>query len=217
MRLQTAVLLLCLTAAPAAAHPHMFIDATFEVVFDDQGRAAALRIGWIYDELTTLMIVEDGGDDKDGDGAISAAELETLKGFDMDWGEDFLGDTYARMGGAPLAMTMRPEDWTTDWQDGRLISSHTRRFDPPVEIGSEPLVILPYDPGYYAAYAITGKTVLTGREGCRAEVFVPDIEGKYAELVSNLQEYTPDVNIEELGFPNVGEQLAEELRVTCAD
>lgn len=217
MRHIAAALLVALAATPAASHPHAFIDTKIEVIFDAEGRASALRIGWMYDALTTLMIVEDGGDDKDGDGSISAAELETLKGFDMDWGEDFLGDTYARLAGEPVAMTLTPEDWTTEWTDGRLITSHIRRFIEPVEVGIVPLVILPYDPGYYAAYDITGTPVLTGREGCKAEVFTPDIEGKYAELVSSLQEYTPDMDIEEAGFPNVGEELSEEVRVTCAD
>lgn len=207
---------LCLSS-PALAHPHAFIDATIEVIFDDQGRAAELRIGWFYDELTTLMLIEDGGDDKDGDGAISAAELEALKGFDMDWGADFLGDTYAKMAGQPVALTMKPEDWTTEWKEGRLISHHTRRFVEPVEVGPDPLVILSYDPSYYVAYTIVGDPVLTGRTGCAARIFVPDIEGKYAELVSSLQEYTPDMNIEEVGFPNVGEELSEEVRITCAD
>lgn len=217
MRRLAIALLSSLPAAPAAAHPHAFIDTTIEVLFDDQGQATALRIGWSYDELTTLMIIEDGGDDKDGDGVISAAELETLKGFDMDWGDAFTGDTFAKMGGQPVALAMTPEEWTTDWKDGRLISTHIRRFAEPVRIAADPLVILPYDPGYYTAYAIVGTPTLTGRTGCKAEVFVPDTEGKYAELVSALQEYTPDMQIDEVTFPNVGEQLSEEVRVTCGD
>lgn len=217
MRWPFAALCSVTCATGATAHPHVFIETTIEVVFDDQGRAAALRIGWVYDELTTLMIIEDGGDDKDGDGVISAAELETLKGFDMEWSEDFLGDTYAKVAGKPVALTMKPEDWTTEWKDGHLISHHTRHFAQPVTIGADPLVILPYDPGYYAAYEITGDTILTGRTGCRATVFTPDIEGIYAELVNSLQEYTPDMDIEEVGFPNVGEELSEEVRITCAD
>lgn len=216
MRLHIAAVLFALSAAPAAAHPHAFIDATIEVIFDDKGRATALRIGWVYDELTTLMVIEDAAADKDGDGALSPAELEPMKGFDMQWDQDFLGDTYVKMGGQPVALTMQPEDWTTEWQDGRFISHHTRRFVEPVTVESVPMVILPYDPGYYAAYAITGETALTGRKDCEATVFVPDIEGQYAELVSTLQEYSPGMNIEEVGFPNVGEKLSEEVRITCA-
>lgn len=216
MRLHIAAVLFALSVAPAAAHPHAFIDATIEVIFDDKGRATALRIGWVYDELTTLMVIEDAAADKDGDGALSPVELEPMKGFDMEWGQDFLGDTYVKMGGKPVALTMQPEDWTTEWQDGRFISHHTRRFVEPVVVESVPLVILPYDPGYFAAYAIAGETTLTGRKDCEATVFVPDIEGQYAELVSTLQEYSPDMNIEEVGFPNVGEKLSEEVRITCA-
>lgn len=217
MRRLAPLFLALMPAAPAAAHPHAFIDTRIEVLFDQQGRAAALRIGWVYDELTTLMIVEDNAADTDGDGTLAPAELDKLRGFDMDWSADFLGDTYAKMAGAPIALTLQPEDWTTDWQDGRLVSHHTRRFVEPVTVGATPLVILPYDPGYYAAYTITPDPVLTGRHGCKAQVFVPDIEGRYSELVNALQEYTPDMNLEEVGFPNVGEELSEEVRITCAD
>jgi ABC-type uncharacterized transport system substrate-binding protein len=40
-----AVLAALLLATPAAAHPHVFIDASIEVIFNDQGQASALRIG----------------------------------------------------------------------------------------------------------------------------------------------------------------------------
>jgi ABC-type uncharacterized transport system substrate-binding protein len=70
MRLAFALLLL---PAPALAHPHVFVDASVEVVFDAQNRATGLRIGWTYDDLFSLMIVEDRGLDPDYDSVQGAA------------------------------------------------------------------------------------------------------------------------------------------------
>src|SRR3546814_6694044 len=47
----------------AAAHPHVWIDARFAVIFDGQQRMAALRQSWRFDEFYSLFAVE--GLDKD--------------------------------------------------------------------------------------------------------------------------------------------------------
>lgn len=39
-----------LAAGPASAHPHVFIDAKADVVFDDQGRITAIRNVWRFDD-----------------------------------------------------------------------------------------------------------------------------------------------------------------------
>src|SRR3546814_15995944 len=60
----------------AAAHPHVWIDARFAVIFDGQQRMAALRQSWRFDEFYSLFAVE--GLDKDGDGALAPGELRPL-------------------------------------------------------------------------------------------------------------------------------------------
>ena len=54
-------------ADPAWAHPHIWIGTVITVVFDNQGRVGALRIGSTYDEVYApdadgdLTEVETGG------------------------------------------------------------------------------------------------------------------------------------------------------------
>ncbi len=199
----------------AAAHPHIFVDTTFEAVFDDRGRITALKVGWTYDEMTTLLVIEDGGHDTDGDGLISPKELEGLKGFDMDWGTEFLGDLYAEQDGEPLEINPGPQDWTTAWADGKLSSTHLRRFAAPVDPAAGTVVIKPYDPSYYTAYAIVGDTVTTGRKDCRAEVFVPDLDAAQKQMLDALKEYMPGDDMTNVQFPMAGANFSEELRITC--
>jgi ABC-type uncharacterized transport system substrate-binding protein len=204
-----------LTAPAALAHPHVFVDLALTVVFDDAGRMTELHVRWTYDDLTTLLLIEDGGHDTDGDGTLSEAELEPLKGFDMDWEPDFPGDIYPEQAGGPLALVPGPSDWTTSWADGKLTSTHVRRFETPVDPAAGPIVIRAYDPGYYVAYSVGANPVIKGRTDCLATTFVPDLDAAQAALQASLKEYLPGDDLSDAGFPQAGATFAEEVRVTC--
>lgn len=49
---------LLLSAAPAAAHPHSWIDLSTTVKFDAEGRVAGLAETWLFDETYTVYIIE---------------------------------------------------------------------------------------------------------------------------------------------------------------
>lgn len=211
------VALLAGTAPAALAHPHIFIDATLEVIFDADGRAEALRIGWAYDDLYSLTYLVENGFDPEFDGILTTEETARLQGFDMNWEEGFPGDTYALQAGQPLALG-RPEAFSAELREGRLVSSHLRRFAAPVAM-TAPLVVQVYDPSFYTAYTIAAMPVLTGAAlkeagACAVEVFEPDRAAADARLQAALEELagSPDV---ELDFPAIGDAYAEEAVVTC--
>lgn len=206
--------MLSLAGGAAFAHPHVWIDAGIEVILDDQNRATAVRITWTYDDLYSLYVVGDMGLDPDWDGVLTPEETAKLAGFDMGWDADFPGDTYALQGETALALS-RPQDWTASYADGKITTTHLRQLVAPVPVGSaEPLIVQVYDPSYYVAYAIAAGAVVTGGQGCRAQVFVPDLGKVETELLAALSEFTPDVDLE-ADFPAVGAKFAEEVRVTC--
>lgn len=209
-----AFLLSCLVAGPALAHPHVWIDTRVEVILNERNEATGLRISWTYDDLYSLYVVGDMGLDPDWDGKLTAAEEARLSGFDMAWLDGFEGDTYALMAGAPLKLS-GPRDWTAGYAGGKITSTHVRDFAAPVPVGTEPLVIQAYDPGYYTAYSIDTNVVLTGGAGCTAQVFEPDLDAADAALQEALKEFTPDIDLE-AEFPAVGANFAEEVRLTCA-
>lgn len=199
--------------AMAQAHPHVFVDATVEVIFDAQGRAEALRIGWTYDEFFSMLIVEDRELDPDYDAVLTPEAVAQLAGFDMQWDPGFPGDTYALMNGAELALS-RPEAWTASYDGGKITSTHLRRFTEPVAVAEVPLTVQVYDPGFYTAYAIMGKTVLTGRTDCTAQVFEPDRDAADEALLAALAEVAADADLE-MTYPEIGAAYAEESRITC--
>lgn len=199
-------------AAPAGAHPHVFIDAGVELRFDGAGRLEALRVVWVYDDLTSLMILADRGLDTDGDGTLTDAESATLRGFDMQWDAGFAGDTYLLQGDQPLGLG-RPQDWTAAVVAGRIVTTHLRPLETPVAPGALPVVVQVYDPGYYTAYALSADPVIRGREGCVAEVYGPDLDAAQEALQAAMKELS-GLDLEQ-GFPAVGQNYAEEVRLTC--
>lgn len=202
-----------LAASPVLAHPHIFVDTGIEVLFNAAGQAEAMRLTWTYDDLISLTLVTERGLDPDFDGVLTPEEQAAINGFDMNWQPGFEGDTYALLGKVPLGLS-GPTDWTADYKGGRLISTHLRRFDRPVDLApGQPLVIQSYDPGYYSAYSVIDARV-TGREGCTADIFEPDRAAADAILEAALTEYAGSEDAE-TDFPAVGSAYAEEARIAC--
>lgn len=201
-----------MTAGPALAHPHIFVDAGIEVVFNAAGQAEAVRLSWTYDELISLTLVSERGLDADFDGALTAEEAAALNGFDMNWQPGFEGDSYALLGTAPLLLS-GPSDWTVAYESGRITSTHLRRFATPVDLAGQGLLVQSYDPGYYTAYRVQSAKV-TGREDCTAEIFEPDREAADQILQDALAEYS-GTDGAETDFPAVGSAYAEEARIVC--
>lgn len=208
------VVLLACCAAPVAAHPHVFTEVGYEFVFDEAGRLAEVRTTWVYDELFSLLIIEDGGYDADGDGAISGTELEGLADFDSQWPEGYDGDLHVAQGDASV-QAGPPGDWVVTWVDGQLGSAHTRAFEPPLEPAAGPIRISHYDPTYYVAYEITPEPVVRGREDCSVAIDLPDLDSAAEALQEELAALGPSTTLQEAGFPEVGDLFAVTAVLTC--
>lgn len=206
MRLAVAVAGMVALAGPAFAHPHVFMETALEVIRDGEGRAVSLRVTWTYDPFFSLVLVTERGLDPDGDGSLTKAETAALQGFDMNWEPGFPGDTYAFAGEEPVALS-GPRDGVARYEGGRIVSSHIRDLGRPV---AGLLVVKNYDPGYYTEYTI--REVTAG--GCATEIIAPDLTEAERDLQAALAEIPADVDVE-MGFPEVGEAFAQEVRVTC--
>jgi ABC-type uncharacterized transport system substrate-binding protein len=71
-----AVAILAGLAAPAAAHPHVFVTARAEILYAPDGTVRALKHVWSFDEAYSAYITQ--GLDKNGDGRLTADELAEL-------------------------------------------------------------------------------------------------------------------------------------------
>ena len=182
------------------------------LVLDDQNRVTAIRVTWAYDELYSLLTIEDRGLDPDLDGVLTPEELATLNGFDMAWIEGFPGDTYAAAEGTPLTLGP-PTDYTTTVEEGRIVTTHTRTVAETPDAARVSLKA--YDPTFYTAYEVSRGVTVEGGAGCTAEVIPADLDAAYTKLEELL--YGPQsTEYGEDSFPEVGEAFADEVRLTCA-
>ena len=100
--LLTAAALGLALASPLGAHPHIYIDTDFDLVFDTDGKLAAVRIDWAYDDFYSLLMIEENGLDADGDGTPEQARLDAFAGQDVDWEAGFPGHFTLDAAGTPL-------------------------------------------------------------------------------------------------------------------
>ena len=153
--------------------------------------------------------------DQDFDGILTPEEEAQLVGFDMNWDEGYSGDLKATMSGQELRVS-RPEDFTASYANGRITSTHLRSVESAPIMTSGELVLRPYDETFYTAYEVTKPATVTGSEACLISKVEPDIDAKLAEMQVQLLELDANSNPEDAGLPNLGAQLATEIRITCA-
>ncbi len=194
---------LCLPVI-AQAHPHVFVDTSLRILTDDRGRATGVEVRWRYDDLYSLLVLEDMGLDGDYDGQLTDAETARLHGFDMQWTEGFEGDLYASGPGGGLALGP-PQPVETRFEDGRIETRHVRLFTMP----QTALVLKAYDPTFYTAYDLRGGVVAPSR--CAVSVGAADLDAAYALTAAMIK----DGDYAEDDYPAVGEVFADTVTVTC--
>lgn len=194
-------------AAPAQAHPHLFVDAEVELVFQGD-RLSEVRLVWTYDEFFSLLLTEDLGIDDDLDGVLSRGEMRTLGNAVLDWPEGFAGDLYVTQAGQQVPLGAR-RDASVAFEDGQVIERHTRL----VEAAPGDVTVEVYDPGYYTAYTVVTPVTVSGSDACAARVSRADLIAA-TERVDELL-YAMPQDQAEMFFPEVGEDFADTITVTC--
>ncbi|GGB03424.1 polyphosphate kinase [Allosediminivita pacifica] len=194
-----------MAAAPAGAHPHVFVDSDLHLILNDSGEVTGVDVTWTYDDFFTLLILEDMGLDPDGDGVLTDEELEQLHGFDLvEWPPGFEGDLYVHRDGEKVELA-RPTPTAIAVEDGRIVASHHR---PIPEVPAQDMLLEQYDPTYYVAYTLTDVSV----EGpCRSEI-TPATPGEADKaLAESLNTASEDM----FQTIELGVHFAAEVRLAC--
>ena len=220
------------TAAPAAAHPHIFVETGLKLELDGEGRLIGVEVTWTYDELYSLLVLEDMELDDDYDGVLRPDEIEKLDGFDLQWDAGFAGDLYALRAveadqaqepsgaetadGAKAAYEAEaetrelalgaPQGRGARFKDGKITTVH---FRPLAAQRAGGVMLRAYDPTYYTAYEISGR--IEAPAPCRGVLRKPDLERAYAEVESRLGGRSASAD----DYPEVGEFFADTVVISC--
>ncbi|WP_298360030.1 DUF1007 family protein [uncultured Litoreibacter sp.] len=215
MRYLAPLIAAALLAPQAAdAHPHVFVQAGVDIVFDRKGRLTHIKVTWGYDAFYSLLIAEDKGLDKDGDGTLTKREERKLAGFDAKWAPGFNGDLVAKLDGQPLKLS-GPMKSTATMVNGQIVSTHIREVTGNPLVGGDTLSVQAFDESYYTSYELTLPVRLVGNGQCAIRRVEPDIDNELAQMEAMLLSIDADADLEEMDIPMLGEAFATEILVSC--
>ena len=166
-----AVLFLC-AAAPAQAHPHVFVDARAEVVFDPSGAVTGIRQTWQFDQAFSEYAIQ--GLDTNDDGQLSDAELAPLAKVNMDSLKEYAFFTWLRTGAKKLPFAPPTEYWL-EFHGGRLTLFYTLPLKTPAPIKGKATLEI-FDPEYFVAFSLLKDKPVTLKDapaGCAASYRPP--------------------------------------------
>lgn len=212
----TVLPVLCLAAplslipGASSAHPHIFIDAGLHLVIE-QGRVTAIEVTWVYDELYSLLLMQDYGLDEDFDLALTEAEVAQMLGFDLEWTHGFEGGLTLHRGDVALQIGPPEPVSLSLVGPGQFQTVHRRAVVDPG--GADRLDAQVYDPEFYVAFEMTGEMAVEGAT-CDIMLIRADLDAAYEALDTAMAEIGGAVS-EEDNFPAVGAFFADRVTMEC--
>jgi len=158
-----------LAADPAAAHPHVWVTAREEVLFNEQGEIRAVRSAWVFDEMYSAFATEGLG--KDGKPA-TPEELAPLAKTNVESLAEFDYFVFAKNGGAKIAFDPPVDYHLEERADKRVVLHFTLPLKAPVK-ASKAFSLQVYDPTYFVAFSLEKDnpvSLVAAPSGCSANV-----------------------------------------------
>jgi ABC-type uncharacterized transport system substrate-binding protein len=158
------------TAGPAAAHPHVFIDNAVGFTFTD-GKVAAVQLEWAFDEVFSGDIIHDY--DKNKDGKFDADETARIEQEAFSNLKNYHYFTYVWVDGKAQHPTMA-KSFAVRFHADTVVYSFVVPLVAPVDPRRNRLEIAIYDESYYVEVALERRIPIRlegkGSNGCQTKV-----------------------------------------------
>ena len=130
------------------AHPHVWIDASSELVFDDSNRLSSINHAWRFDEAFSAFASQ--GLDENRDGILSREELQELAKVNVDSLLEFDYFTFLSVGDS-LVDFSAPQEYWLEYEDGFLTLYYRLPIKQPIVMDGQEAELQVFDPTYFVA------------------------------------------------------------------
>ena len=143
---------IALGAAPAEAHPHVWIVAKSEVMYAPDGSITGVRHAWTFDDMFSTYALQ--GIETRTKGVYTREELAPLAQTNVESLKEFNFFTFARTDGKKTKF-VEPVEYFLEHKDGAL----TLHFVLPLKVPATPkqLALEVFDPSYFIDFKFDDK------------------------------------------------------------
>ncbi|MFS8036903.1 DUF1007 family protein [Xanthobacter sp. AM11] len=165
---------LAVSAVPRAqAHPHVWVTMKSELVYDQDGRLAALKQAWTFDDAFTAFALQ--GMDKRKDGTYGDDVLKPLAEVNVTSLKEYNYFVTGKTATAKLAFK-DPVDYYLTYENELLTLHFTLPLEKPTPAKGNISVEI-YDPTVFVSFAFAEKEpvrLLSAPAGCTQQVVSPE-------------------------------------------
>ena len=208
LRIVFAAFVVLAVAAPASAHPHVWVTMRTELVYAPDGKITGIRHAWSFDDMFSTFATQ--GLESKEKGKFTREELAPLAKVNVESLKEFDYFTYATADGKKADLAEPAPDFWLDYADEVLTLNFTLPFKTPLK--PKELKVEIYDPTIFVdfSFAKDKPAQLVGAPKCKLDVVLPR-EMTFAEG-KKLSEIPADQPNTTMAW---GAQFASKLLVHC--
>jgi ABC-type uncharacterized transport system substrate-binding protein len=158
--------------SPAFAHPHVWVTAKAEVVYDAQGQVTGVRHAWTFDKGYSAYVTQ--GLDANGDGKLAPDELKDLAKENTESLVEFDYFTVLKVNGKKQDF-VSPQDYGMSYDNE--MATLTYLLPLKAAAAAKTLALEVYDPTFFVSFALAegddAVTLASAPQGCTTNVSRP--------------------------------------------
>jgi len=148
-----------------STHPHMFVDASIEVVFNKNG-ISGFNVKWVFDDMFSAAILEDY--DKNNDKNLSKTEVAKIQKKAFSYTAEQSYFTRIKIGKKNFPVK-RVKHFNAFIKNNRLVYTFLIPCDIAVDKTQKTVTFAVFDSTFYASFEFNDKKPIKFRNGTKFE------------------------------------------------
>jgi ABC-type uncharacterized transport system substrate-binding protein len=195
-----------LGAAPAQAHPHVWVTATSELIYAPDGSVTGVRHAWTFDDMFATYALQ--GLETKTKGVYTREELVPLAQTNVESLKEYGFFTFAKADGKKEKF-LEPVDYYLEYKDAALTLHFTLPLKTPVK--PKQLAVEVFDPEFFIDFGFAKKdpvTLVGAPAACQMKFQRPNDGAAGAQKIGEQNFLSGDNS-------NYGAMFANKITVDC--